>query len=482
MAVYKGVAAGAGQAGASETTVVRRGGALELRVRGTFASYYKPGSALTGSVWDALAAPLLRARARAPRAVGAAPRPRRRERRARRARARARRAHRRRRDRPPPSSPSRAATSSSIALGVEVVQADARVFLARSRERFDAVLDDVFVGRGRAVRKPAWLLEGGLAAAASRVAPGGLLASNALDEAADVARHLAARFPRVLAIDVAGYDNRVLVGGPPRLAARALRAAVARSPVLSPTLPDPQLPHPCAPPSRALRPPRLPRLRPVRGSGGVGEELEDGAVEALGGLGHHEVGADLEGHEPRARDLVGELAVELRRRELVVAPAEDEGRRVDAAQTVGRVVGEARLALAHEEVVEIGSAPSPREAPRHRLDEIALLEGLVLQRPEQPLADEHLRRRVRARHLAPLLEQEPALRVGPRVAADEHEPRRAERVPQRELLRDHPAEEDAEHVGAPDAEASSRPARSSARSAVVKGPPGSSLSPTPRWS
>ena len=48
---------------------------------------------------------------------------------------------------------------------------------------------------------------------------------------------LAARFPRVVAIDVAGYDNRVLVGGPPRLAARALRAAVARSPVLSPTLP-----------------------------------------------------------------------------------------------------------------------------------------------------------------------------------------------------------------------------------------------------
>jgi len=231
--VYRGAPRARG-AGASETTVVRRGGALELRVRGTFASYYKPGSALTGSVWDALAAPLLALGRRAPSVLllglGAG------------STARVARA----------LAPGARIVGVEIdpevvalarrhfeldRLGVEVVQADAAAFLARSRERFDAVLDDVFVGRGRAVRKPAWLLEGGLAAAGARVAPGGLLASNALDEAADVARCLAAHFPRVIAIDVAGYDNRVLVGGPPRLAARALRAAVARSPVLSPTLP-----------------------------------------------------------------------------------------------------------------------------------------------------------------------------------------------------------------------------------------------------
>jgi spermidine synthase len=214
---------------------VRRDGALELRVRGTFASYYKPGSALTGSVWDALAAPLLalgRAR-RAPSVLllglgaGSA---------ARVARALAPGARIVGVEIDPAVVALARRHFELDRLGVEVVQADAAVFLARSRERFDAVLDDVFVGRGRAVRKPAWLLEGGLAAAASRVAPGGLLASNALDEAADVARQLAARFRRVLAIDVAGYDNRVLVGGPPRLSARALRAAVARSPVLSPTL------------------------------------------------------------------------------------------------------------------------------------------------------------------------------------------------------------------------------------------------------
>jgi spermidine synthase len=204
-------------------------------VRGTFASYYRPGSALTGSVWDALAAPLLALPPRRAPSVlllglgaGSA---------ARVARALA---------------PGARIVGVEIdpevvrlarehfeldALGVEVVQADASAFLARSRERFDAVLDDVFVGSGRAVHKPAWLLAGGLAAAAARVAPGGLLASNALDEAPAVARGLARHFPRVVSIGIEDYDNRVLVGGPPGLSGRALRAAVARSPVLSPSLP-----------------------------------------------------------------------------------------------------------------------------------------------------------------------------------------------------------------------------------------------------
>jgi spermidine synthase len=108
-------------------------------------------------------------------------------------------------------------------LGVEVIQADASVFLARSRERFDAVLDDVFVGRGRAVHKPAWLLAGGLASAAARVAPGGVLASNALDEAPAVAR-TAALPPR--RPDRSGLRQPHLVGGP--AASARMRAAVRR--------------------------------------------------------------------------------------------------------------------------------------------------------------------------------------------------------------------------------------------------------------
>ena len=224
----------AAHAGAARTTVVSRGGALELRVRGTFASYYKPGSALTGSVWDALAAPLLAlSPARAPSVLllglgaGSA---------ARVARALAPGARIVGVEIDPEVVALARRHFELDALGVEVVQADASVYLERSRECFDAVLDDVFVGRGRAVHKPAWLLARGLASAAARVAPGGVLASNALDEAPEIARGLALRFPRVVAIDVAGYDNRVLVGGPARLTGRALRAAVARSPVLSPSL------------------------------------------------------------------------------------------------------------------------------------------------------------------------------------------------------------------------------------------------------
>ena len=39
--------------------VKRIGNARALRIDGTFASWYEPGQQVTGSVWDALAAPLL---------------------------------------------------------------------------------------------------------------------------------------------------------------------------------------------------------------------------------------------------------------------------------------------------------------------------------------------------------------------------------------------------------------------------------------
>ncbi len=210
-------------------------GGRSLRVDGTFASWWRPGSARTGSVWDALAAPLLglppsrrrrvlvlglgggsaarllRALAPDARIVGV-------ER-----DAGVLRAARRHFD--------------LGALGLEIVQADAREFLARERRRFDLVIDDVFVGSGRAVHKPDWLPEPGLAAASRRLAPGGLLVSNAIDEAVGVARWLGERFARVLALRVAGYDNCVLVAGPRSLSARGLRAAVAAEPLLAPTLP-----------------------------------------------------------------------------------------------------------------------------------------------------------------------------------------------------------------------------------------------------
>jgi len=212
-----------------------RRGARELRIDGTFASYWEPGRVATGSVWDAVAAPILAlpparrrsllllglgggsaarlARALAPRArvVGVEIDP------------EVVRLARRHFD--------------LDSLGLEVVVADAQHYLARARRRFDVILEDVFVGAGHSVHKPDWLPLPGLASAASRLTPGGILVSNTLDETPAVARALRERFPRLLRIEIADYDNRVLAAGPSGLSARLLRAAVAANPVLGPTLP-----------------------------------------------------------------------------------------------------------------------------------------------------------------------------------------------------------------------------------------------------
>jgi spermidine synthase len=219
----------------SRVVVRARGRGRALPVDGTLASYYEPGSAITGSVWDALAAGLLALPLARRRSVlllglggGSA---------ARVVRALAPRAR---------------IVAVEIdrevvrlarrffgldALGVEVRIADARDALARGRGRFDAVLEDVFVGSGRAVVKPPGFPEPALARAARRLAPGGVLVSNALDEAPAVARAMRGLFPRVVRIGVEDYDNQIFVGGGPDLSARALRAAVSTSAVLAPTLP-----------------------------------------------------------------------------------------------------------------------------------------------------------------------------------------------------------------------------------------------------
>ena len=205
-----------------------------LRVDGTFASWYAPGRVTTGSVWDALAVPLLLlppARRRSVLILGLG----------------AGSAARVVRALAPGARIVGVEHDHAVLcaarrwfglddLGLEVVEADARGFLRRSRRRFDAILEDVFVGRGRAVRKPEWLPVPGLAIAARRLARNGILVSNAIDEAPAVAREMHRHFPVTIGVDVADYDNRIVVGARRGHCARTLRAAVGREEVLAATL------------------------------------------------------------------------------------------------------------------------------------------------------------------------------------------------------------------------------------------------------
>lgn len=225
----------AAAAPSSRVDVQRRRGSLSLRIDGTFASSYRPDTPLTDSVWDALVAPLAWLPPGRRRSVlilglggGSA---------ARLVRAIA-----------PRSRIVGVESNGEVleaarrwfdleSLRVEVVHGCARQYLRRCRARFDMVIEDVFVGSGRAPRKPDWLPEPGMASAARRLHRGGLLVSNSIDETPDVARTMRSLFRSTVRIQIADYDNVVVVGGPAPLSARGVRAAADAHPLLHQTLP-----------------------------------------------------------------------------------------------------------------------------------------------------------------------------------------------------------------------------------------------------
>lgn len=230
--LYGGRRAGAGKAARVVVQESRFG--RELLVDGTFASFYRPGEVATGSVWDAIALPVLalppaRRRRILVLGLGAGSS-------ARVVRALA-----------PEATVVGVEFNAEIvrvaktwfdldALDIEVEIADARAYLARSRRRFDLILEDVFVGSGDRVHKPAWLPSPGHRLAARRLSKGGILVSNALDEANFVAWSLRDLFPAVVEIGIRDFDNRVFVGGGHGLSARSLRQAATREPCLRETL------------------------------------------------------------------------------------------------------------------------------------------------------------------------------------------------------------------------------------------------------
>jgi spermidine synthase len=206
-----------------------------LHINGTFASWYDPDSPITGSVWDALAAPLLLLPQQARKDVlilglggGSA---------ARIVRALAPRARITGVELDPKVVKAARRRFDLDSLRVEVVCEDALGYLSRSRKRFDIIFEDVFVGSGRAVHKPDWLPDPGHGLAAKRLRTGGILVSNTIDETAAVRRAMRSRFPSTLRISVEDFDNQIVVGARFPLSGQGLRSAVRANAVLAPTAP-----------------------------------------------------------------------------------------------------------------------------------------------------------------------------------------------------------------------------------------------------
>jgi spermidine synthase len=193
-----------------------------LRIHGTRASALRPGRISAGPVWDALAMSAL-ALPSPPRAVamlglggGSA---------ARVLRALAPGAHIVGIERDAHVIEAARQVLGLDDLDLEVVTGDALEWLRRERRRFDIVIEDLFVGPLRTVRKPDWLPEPGLGLARRRLRPGGLIASNTIHETPAMRRALLRLFPAVLSLDVAEHHNQILIAGERLPAPRALRTA-----------------------------------------------------------------------------------------------------------------------------------------------------------------------------------------------------------------------------------------------------------------
>jgi spermidine synthase len=214
--------------------VVVRGGRRTLRIDGSYASTWEPGRETTGSVWDGIAAGLLALPPLRRRSVlllglggGSA---------ARVVRALAPRARIVGVEIDPTVVRLARRWFDLDALGVEVVTDDAARYLRRTRARFDAVLEDVFMGDTRRLVKPPGFPLPALDHVQRILRPGGIAVCNTLTEASEVRELLAARFARLLRVEIRSYANQILVASDGPLGAAELRSAVAADPVLAPSL------------------------------------------------------------------------------------------------------------------------------------------------------------------------------------------------------------------------------------------------------
>jgi precorrin-6B methylase 2 len=122
-------------------------------------------------------------------------------------------------------------------LGLELVAADALLYLRREHRRFDLIVEDLFLGPSRSVHKPDWLLGEGYRLVRKRLLPGGLVVSNTIHEMPAVVRAMRPLGGRVVSLDVRGHWNRIVVGGRWLPPAAAVRRGLGRHPRLARLLP-----------------------------------------------------------------------------------------------------------------------------------------------------------------------------------------------------------------------------------------------------
>ena len=112
-------------------------------------------------------------------------------------------------------------------LGVELIVEDALAYLRRERRRFDLIIEDVFIGTARTLRKPDWLFDEGYALIRPRLCAGGLLAANTIHETRKVLRALRPLGTGILSLAIRDYWNRILVCGSDLPAPRDMRRRLA---------------------------------------------------------------------------------------------------------------------------------------------------------------------------------------------------------------------------------------------------------------